>query len=109
MIIAAAIVGYTLLGLFTARRIFCWRVKHGKHTDYCDKFDTYSHMWVGGLFWFGVPVVLLLWLTGKYGAKILTARPPETNRQKRERKLREKREMQKRISDLERELGVGDG
>lgn len=106
MIIAACIVVYVLLGMLTARRIFCWRVKHGKHTNYCDEFDTYSFMWLGGLFWFVVPVVILGWLTGKYGAQLLTARPPETLRQREERLTRERLEQQAYIKRLEAELGV---
>jgi hypothetical protein len=103
MIWALAVVGYALIGLFTARRIFTYAVKSGEYENIYGEVDTHTSMFFGGVFWPFVPVILACWGIGA----LLTSNPPETNRQREAREAAEKREMKAKIERLEKELGVG--
>jgi hypothetical protein len=103
MIWALAVVGYVLIGLFTARRIFTYAVKHDEYEGFYGEADTHMSMFFGGVFWPFVPVILACWGIGA----LLTSNPPETNRQREAREAAEKREMKAKIERLEKELGVG--
>lgn len=109
MIWAAVIVGYILVGLFTARRIFTYEVKHDGYQTWSEQEDTHISMALGAVFWPIVPVILSVWGI----SKLLTAKPPESGferrtreRLERSRAAEEKAKMQAKIASLEKELGM---
>lgn len=104
---ALAVLGWIATWMLTARLTFTYRVKRDLHTsDYNGEENTYILMFVGGLCWPVYIPLLGVFLVAVKAGKLLVSNPPESNRDRQMRERREKEAMERKISTLERELGI---
>jgi len=109
-------IGYILTGFLLSRSVYRSRHKRGYNT-YHDEFDTSAVCGIMVLTWpilapfyFGTVVVLGIFESkslGTLGSKFYKHNLPETNEEKRLRKLRAVKDQQRQIRELEKELGIG--
>lgn len=109
MIPTLIIIGWFVIGLALARGTFVWRVKRGLYSGYGSsmaRIDTHVMMTLAVVFSVLYATGLAICFIATHVGKLLISNPPETNREKEQRRLSEKREMQDKIDRLERELGI---
>ena len=99
---------YLPMALFVARRIFTWRVKHNYLQDnsYSEPENTYVAMGLGGLLWPGTVAIAAILGIGWLLGWLLTRKPPESNKARQMRERNEREAMERKIRNLERELGI---
>lgn len=109
-------IGYAVMGFLLSRSVYRSRHKRG-HNSWSDSVDTemvclfMALTWpIFAPFYFTTVVVLGLFRTRsltELGSKFYNHRLPMTNEEKRLKELEAKRETQRKIKALEKELGIG--
>ena len=101
MIAAAVIGGYVLVMLAVARRVY-GVLREDEFTDSDDRFDEVMcatmSLFIGAVWPLAIPVAVIMWHPKPTAA--------ETRAALTERET-ENRQLQRRIAELERELGIG--